>query len=136
MKETEFSKIRVCLFMIWLKAKLAVKMSNFDPSIFALSLADHEFNFALKSRRRTIIYKFLSATWSILISKFYKNFSNSSLFWLVIYKETKTCKFFPQFLIQNLCVHLNIWRWLILKAGNFFSILEFHLVLCLTVVHP
>ena len=62
MKETEFSKIRVCLFMIWLKAKLAVKMSNFVPSIFALSLADHEFNFALKSRRRTIIYKFLSAT--------------------------------------------------------------------------
>ena len=32
--------------MIWLKPKLAVKMSIFDPSIFALSLAYHEFDFA------------------------------------------------------------------------------------------
>ena len=47
--------------MIWLKTKLSVKMSMFDPAVFVLSLAYHEFNFALKSSRTTIIYEFLSA---------------------------------------------------------------------------
>ena len=61
MKGEQFFKVRVGSILICLKPKLAVKMSIFDPSIFVLSLAYHEFDFALKSSRRTIIYEFLSA---------------------------------------------------------------------------
>ena len=68
MQEEKFFKLvvfqigfRVGSFMIWLKPKLAVRMSIFDPSIFVLLLAYHEFNFALKSTRITIIYGFFSA---------------------------------------------------------------------------
>ena len=81
-QEEELFKIWVGSFMISLKPKLAVKMSIFDPSIVVVSSAYDEFDFALKSPRRTIIYRFLSPIWSILNSKFSKNFSNSSLFWL------------------------------------------------------
>ena len=55
-------------------------MSIFDASVYVLSYAYHEFNFALKSPRMSIIYGLLSAIWSILDSKFSKNFSNSPLF--------------------------------------------------------
>ena len=68
--------------MIWLKPKLAVQMSIFDSLIFVLSLVYYEFDFALKSPRRTMTYGFLSAISSILNSKLFKNFSDSSLFWL------------------------------------------------------
>ena len=74
--------------MIWLKPKPAVKMSIFDPSVFVLSLlAYHEFDFGLKSPRKTIRDGFLSAI------KFSKNFSNASVLTRVIYKETKLTNF-------------------------------------------
>ena len=50
----------------------------------------------------------------------------------MIYKETKTYKFFHRFLIQHLSIHVNILRRLTPKAGNFCSILELQLVLRLT----
>ena len=42
--------------MICLKSKLAVKMSNFDPLIFVLSLTYHELDFASKFPKATVIY--------------------------------------------------------------------------------
>ena len=80
MQEEELFKIWVGSFMIWLKPKLAVKMSIFYPSIFVMLLAYHQFDFALKSPRTTTIYSFFNQPGSILNSKLSENFLNSSLF--------------------------------------------------------
>ena len=136
MQEKELFKIWVSLFMTWLKPKLAVKMSILGLSIFMTSLTNREIGFTLKSPGTTTIYGFLSATWSILNSKFSKNFPNSSGLLNDVNKETKTYKSFLRFFIQNLCIHVNIWRHLILKAGNICNILELHLVLRLTDGQP
>ena len=82
MQVEELFKIWVASFMIWWKPKLDVRMSVSDPSISVLPLVHQEFDFALKSQRKTIKYGLLSVVWSKFNSKLSKNVFNSSLLWL------------------------------------------------------